>query len=293
MEFFEYLSIPQIIIQFVRGGLSGSGGISLEELYILMAVAGGCYLVCLVFGGLALYTMGTRLGLKNAWLGFLPFANTYYAGKIAGETSFFGHKMKRAGLYAMLAEIVYSVLEILYLVTSAVLANPAYYETTIVDGNMGMNLRIQAVPAGLRWMTNASTWFSTFAMVANLVVILLFCILYNSLFRKYSPRKAYVLTVFSVLLPVRAFLMYSVRNRECMDYADYMQKRLESMMRQSGIPVGNEAPREEPFEDFATRHAPPSPFEEFEDASLPPPSDFWDGNSDGENPPPPSDSSEE
>ena len=95
MEFFEYLRIPQYLVQFFR---SEAGGISLNELYIMLGVAGGAMLVCLILGGLALYVMAERAGVKHSWLGFIPFANTYYAGKIAGETPFFGRKMKRAGL---------------------------------------------------------------------------------------------------------------------------------------------------------------------------------------------------
>ncbi len=262
MEFFEYLTIPQIIIQLFRNG----SGITLEELYILMGVAGGCYLVCLIFGGLALFAMAERAGIKHSWLGFLPFVNTYYAGKIAGETSCFGHKMKRAGLYAMLAEIVYATLEILYLVSNALLADPAYYETTFGE-TTEINFIAGNVPAGLLWMSNASVWFSTLGMIANLVMILFFCIVYNTLFRKYSPQRSYVLTVFAVLLPVRAFLLFAVRNRVPVDYAAYMQERLERMMRQSGFPV-NGIPRgtnEDPFEEFPTRRPDPSPFEEFND----------------------------
>ena len=43
MEFFEYIRIPQYFIQIIRQMAygSGAGGISLEDLYILFAVAGG------------------------------------------------------------------------------------------------------------------------------------------------------------------------------------------------------------------------------------------------------------
>ena len=71
MEYFEFVAIPQYIMQFIRGG--ASGGISLKELYILLGVAGGAYFICLIIGGLALFTLAERAGLKHTWLGFLPF----------------------------------------------------------------------------------------------------------------------------------------------------------------------------------------------------------------------------
>ena len=121
MEYFGYLRIPQYILQFTRGA---SGGISLGEMYILLGVAGALYLISLVLGGLALYVMAERAGVKHSWLGFIPFANTYYAGKVAGESPFLGKRMKRSGLYAMIAEMVYVAIEIMSLLSSILLASP-------------------------------------------------------------------------------------------------------------------------------------------------------------------------
>ena len=117
MEYFNWLLIPQYFMQYVFGG------ITLDQIYICMGVAGALYLVCLLLGGLGLWVMGTRQGIKHAWLAFLPFANTYYAGKVAGESALFGQRMKRSGLYAMLLEILYVALQILSLVISIILSN--------------------------------------------------------------------------------------------------------------------------------------------------------------------------
>ncbi len=267
MEFFSYLRIPQYLIQFFR---SGAGGISLDELYILFGVAGGATLVCLMLGGLALYTMAERAGVKHSWLGFLPFANTYYAGKVAGEVSFFGKKMKRAGLYAMIGEIVYAVFEIFSLVASVLLSNPAYYETNYLEGGgASLVFNPESVPAGLRWMSGASFWFSILALVAELVMIVFLCAVYNGLYRKYSPRNAYIMTVFSVILPFRAFFLFAVRNNTPVDFNEYMKKRLEQAMRSAGVNVSvDEKKPEDPFSDFADPAAKaPSPFSEFDDPS--------------------------
>lgn len=289
MEFFEFLRIPQVIMQFFRGGMSG-GGISLDELYILLGVAGGVYLVSLVLGGLALYNMAERAGIKHAWLGFIPFAHTYFAGKVAGEAPFFGRKMKRAGLYAMIAEFVYCAFEVLSLVTSILLSSAAYYETNYIDGNPVLVLNPENVPSALLGLQNASVWFSVLGMVANLLMIVFFCAVYNALYRKYSPKNPFLMTVFSVIFPVRAFFTFAVRENEPVDYGDYMQKRLEQMMRQTGVFTdGANAPqKEDPFTDFASQNrpsAPASPFAEFEDPPAAngenaPQENSPDGNSD-------------
>lgn len=290
MEFFEYLRIPQYVIQFMRNG----SGISLGELYILLGVAGGAYFVCLVLGGLALFTMAERAGVKHSWLGFLPFANTYYAGKVAGESPFFGKKMKRAGLYAMIAEIVYFALETVSLVSNILLSNPAYYETNYLEGGGAtLTLNRASVPKGLLGLSDASVYISVLSLIASLVMIVFLCAVYNALYRKYSPRNAYVLTVFSVILPIRAFLLFAVRNNAPVDFNDYMKRRIEEAMKTAGVQVET-GKSEEPFSDFAGKPSSPSPsspFSEFDDAPAaspapkekpaPPPSDE-SGGSDGE-----------
>ena len=73
MEYFEYLRIPQYILQFTRGA---SGGVSVSELYIMFGVAGAAYLICLIFGGLALYAIAGLAAIKQSWLGVFPVAHT-------------------------------------------------------------------------------------------------------------------------------------------------------------------------------------------------------------------------
>ena len=270
MEYFEYLRIPQYILQFTRGA---NGGISLEEMYILLGVAGAAYLFCLILGGLALYVMAERAGIKHSWLGFIPFANTYYAGKVAGESPFMGKRMKRAGLYAMIAEMVYAAVEIMSLISSILLASPRYYETVYMDGGASsLVFNLASVPKGLQWMAGASTWLSVASIAADLIMIIFLCAVYNALYRKYSPRGAYFMTVFSVLLPVRAFLLFSVRNKDPMDYDEYMRGRIEQAMQSAGMNMSvHEVEPEDPFSDFANQNT-SSPFSEFDDPT-PPPSD--------------------
>ena len=263
MEFFEYVRIPQYLIQLIRQFVDtgSTAGISLEEFYILLAVAGGAYLFCLVLGGLSLYEMAERAGIKHSWLGFLPFANTYYAGKVAGETAFFGRTMKRVGLYAMLAEIVYCVLEGLSLVASALLANPAYFETNIIGGSS--TLTPAHVPAELSWLSSGSTWFTVLALIFNLVMLVMLVALYMGLYRKYSPRNAFLMTIISVLLPVRAFVLFSVRNNPAIDYDEYMAERFKEAMRSVGVEIQDGKPTN-PLEGM---QPPESPFSEFDEPS--------------------------
>jgi len=257
MEFFNWLSVPQYVLQYAFGGLT------MTQIYICMGVAGALYFICLMFGGLGLYVMGTRAGVKHAWLAFLPFANTYYSGKIAGESRFFGTKMKRAGLYAMIAELVYVGLEILSLVISFFLSNPAFYETQVVGGQYRRTL--SNVPPQYAWMVQGLTWAPLLSMFAFLVLAVFLCTVYNALFRKYYERSPFLMTILSVLLPVRGFIFFAVRKNKPIDYEDYMRKRMEEVMRQSGMPGYGAPPTansDDPFTEYKKDEG--SPFSEFD-----------------------------
>ena len=67
-------------------------------------------------------------------MAFLPFFNTYYAGKLAGETQFFGQKMKRVGLYAMISEILYVGLQLFVLVADIISFFPEYRILELENG---------------------------------------------------------------------------------------------------------------------------------------------------------------
>ena len=63
--------------------------------------------------GFGIYAMAKKAGLKNKGLAFAPFVNIWYIGKLSGECNFFGQKMKRASMYAMIAQILATLLCIL------------------------------------------------------------------------------------------------------------------------------------------------------------------------------------
>ena len=176
--------------------------------------------------------------------------------------------MKRAGLYAMLAEIVYCALEVCALITNIVISNPSYYETNYTGSSVSLTFDITRVPAGLQWMVNGSTWFTALGLVANLVMLVLMCVIFSAIFRKYSPKNGFILTVVSVLLPIRAFVLFAIRNKAPFDYDAYMKAQLEELMRSTGVEGGQIRPSD-PFEDFPSRPT-ASPFAEFDDPQTPP-----------------------
>ena len=67
MDFFEYATIA---LQFVNS----------KTLYVPLIVGALCFLTVFVFQAIGLYTIAAREGLKNKWMAFVPFLNTYYIG---------------------------------------------------------------------------------------------------------------------------------------------------------------------------------------------------------------------
>ena len=101
MEIFE---IYQVVLFF--GLLFAKGAVSGRLLYGCVFIGLGIWLALFVLQGVGMYKMVKNRSLKNKWLAFVPFVNIWYMGKLAGTCNIFGRKMKRAGLYTMLAQIL-------------------------------------------------------------------------------------------------------------------------------------------------------------------------------------------
>ncbi len=298
MEFFEFLSLPQMIVQ--QFGLLKAETVTelillmREVLYISLGVAGGLALICLVFQGIGLQRMAKSVGAKHAWMGYIPFLNTYYAGKLGGETNFFGQKMKRAGLYAMLAELVYVGMNIFSLVINLILLKPEYYaEKVAEDGSKYVEFVVDQVPTQWRWMTDASYWCDILTYLLFIVMAVFFIITYLALFRKFYMRNAMIMTFLSAILPFRGFTVFAVRKNTPIDYNAYMKARAEEIARRQQEMYGGlggrghygsygaypppqqspqqGTPQESPFDDFKEQNsegqdtpAQGNPFEEFD-----------------------------
>ena len=205
MEFFDWMIIPQIVMQFF-GQTEFETLEALIDSYIniqtiSLYVAAGLYLICLIMGGLGMMVMAKRVGLKNRWMGFVPFLNTYYAGKLAGETRIFNQKMKRVGLYTMIVEIVYVAFNVFTLVIWFALMNPAYYATIDqADGSQIAQFDPDLV-YDKAWMVTADTVCGILSYFVYFVLIFFMCILFYAFFRKYYARGPFLMTFLCAIPP--------------------------------------------------------------------------------------------
>ena len=241
MEFFDWLNVPQAILQYFNGYLgrdfstaTSTASFMLRINLICIIVAAVLFVVGTVFGGIGLMTMAKRRGVKHGWLGFVPFANTFYAEKFAGECNIFGKKIKHIGLWSMLAEIIYVGLNVFTLVVNLMLmSNPAYYAPHVIEetGQIYYSFSSDLLFGGMRTLALASDVISIISTVWWLITLFLFCSLFFGLFRKYYARSPFLMTFLCVVLPCRGFVLFAVRNNTPIDYNEYIRKRMEEERR--------------------------------------------------------------
>ena len=92
MEILNFYQGSSLLFHMITRGENEALAISLG---LIVGVV--LWIAAFVLQGAGLFVMAKRRHLKKKWLAFVPFANIYYMGKLAGECGFFGHKMKNAG----------------------------------------------------------------------------------------------------------------------------------------------------------------------------------------------------
>lgn len=240
MEFFEYFGLAQGLVSlFYPSTDSLERAVAIQKSILLSSVLVGLaiYVLFLVLGGLGLKKMAERAGIKHVWMGFVPFLNTWYAGKVAGEANFFGQKMKRAGLYAAIFEGIYCVIEFILLFSDYIMYRYPE-EGTMLNPFTGDTMstiepNLSEMPAAFRWLFLGDFWFTIFGYLAWFVMIVMMCVLFIAFFRKYYARSPIMMMLLSTIIPFRGATIFAVRNNAPVDYGDFMRRRMEDAMRRS------------------------------------------------------------
>ena len=241
----------------------------------------GVWLLLFLLQGFGLYAMAKKRGIKRRGLAFVPFANILLMGKIAGDCNFFGQKVKRAGLYTMIAQVI----------TTALLAFILALEIALYATQGVPNINwINEYSYEKQWdvtgvfvpLMKASNVFSLIVPIFELIYEIFLLILMLGVYKRYAPKRGSFLAFFGLFIPyVRFIAIFALRNREPFDYEAYMRARHEEYMRryhqQYSNPYGNPygqnpygnpygqnpygeqsspqqpSPPEEPFAEFDTR----------------------------------------
>jgi hypothetical protein len=262
-----------------------------------LIVGGIVWLSLFIFGAFGIFRMAKRMGLKRKWLAFFPIVNLVYLGKIAGEFHVFGQKMKRCGLYAMIAQIFTTALCICLLVSQIYL----YFAegAPVYDAEIGESIWHNLSGASLKMYKLYELSYTLFSF-AQLIYQILLILLLNGLYRKYAPRNYFIFLILAFLIPpARYIVTFALSGKKPIDYEAYMRARREAYIRQqqqyygggygspynrpygnpNGTPYGNpynqpSRPQEpeEPFSEFGSKKQ-DDPFEEFGDKKPSDPND--------------------
>lgn len=240
---------------FMFGGI---GNIT-QKTIILCAVC-----AVLIWGGLfALQAVGLATMAKNrkigkTWMAYLPFVNLLYLGKIAGDCEVFGHKMKKPGLYAMIAQIAATIVFAMISVSETLLFT-VYAPNLTVNSTTGT-----IVWTGLTGFAETvnvfyNTWGDLLCSVIGLVYELLVFLMMMSLLKKYYAKGYMLLSFTQLFIPISRYVMiFILRNNKAVDYNEYMRQKYQEYARRNpyggayggnpyGSPYGNNPYNRPPY----------------------------------------------
>ncbi len=239
-----------------------------------------------VMQGVGLSVMARNRGIGKRWMAYVPFLNLLFLGRIAGDCEVFGHKMKKPGLYAMIAQIAATIVFAMISVSETLLF-------TVYAPNLTINSTTGTIVwtglTGFAETVNVfyNTWGDLLCSVIGLVYELLVFLMMLSLLKKYYA-KGYMLLAFTQLfVPISRYVMiFVLRNNKAIDYNEYMRQKYQEYAQRNpyggnpygyGSPYGNNPynapPRGQnaqnpyahpPYGNPQGNHAStPDPFEEF------------------------------
>ncbi len=205
-----------------------------------LLIALGVFIPLFLLQGFGLYGMAKKRNISKAWLAFVPFANVYFMGKLAGECGFFGHKMKNAGLYAMIAQIISTLFCFLYIAAECYLYynhGEPYFAQDDIFGTPQWNLVAGSFADRVYgFYILGQSLLSIITLVARLLMIVLLI----GLYKKYSPKNYRGLALLSFFIVEARFItVFVLRNKPAIDYEAYMRKMREEYARRYQQYYGN------------------------------------------------------
>lgn len=238
-------------LQQINYNSSNKLGTSYDLLLYGLGAAVLLWLIFFIFQGFGLYAMAKKQGLKNRALAFIPFANIYYMGKITGECRFFARKVKHVGTYAMIVQIV-AFISACMMVAAEIYLYKNYGEPRYDMTELGVMLGSPIWDGATSGLGKVAVWYINygellFVSTFGLIYEILMLVIVIALFKKYTMRGYFALSLLSLFVPLaRYIIIFVLRNRAPIDYEAVMRARREAYIRQQqqyhnqyGNPYGN------------------------------------------------------
>ena len=222
MDFFEYATIA---LQFVNS----------KTLYVPLIVGALCFLTVFVFQAIGLYTIAAREGLKNKWMAFVPFLNTYYIG-VCGQKNraFASVNTKTLSLAASILEALLVVGHVVYYVAVFKLFDAGCVFEAVQEGYYGSTTELQlvGVPVELAWAAWCFECLYDYILVwVNLIFLALRVFVLSAFFQSFAARRYFLFTITRILFPIQGILIFIVRNNTGMNYREFLRREQERQYR--------------------------------------------------------------
>lgn len=217
----DFIRIMQIAINFYSG---------INTLYYLI-IPGIIYLVMLVMGGFGLYKMAARRGIKYKWRAFVPFANSYLLGEIAGDRcTFFGARLKLIKVWLTISE-VFAALVGCFVFFCYIVLYSGYYENvrSIAESRYGYSYYVWAVDdmtvTQKVFYYGSLNCYGKVYYLFELVYYLFFVTAIMNVFRRYAPAQSTMFTMLSIFFPIENIFVFAISGNKEVDYNAYIRAR--------------------------------------------------------------------
>ncbi len=260
MDFFELIYYAEFFISYDASD-------PFKSFWMSLVIAGALFLVLYVLQAVALWTISGREGYKHRWMAFVPILNTYYIGVVSDKNRFYHFPAKSISAALAVVELLLVIGNIIdYAVAGIVYAGNLYEPvySTYFDAMILSGYTASAAISNtwLGWIfDNLDAYVLTWV---NLVYILLHVLVVITFFQTYACRRYVIMSIASVFFPVKAILMFAVRNNRGLNYRDYVRgeqrRRYEMYQQYSDQNGGNNYGGYNPYSGRPSAPPPGNPY---------------------------------
>ena len=214
------------------------------------------WLALFILQGVGLYVMAKNKNVEKGWLAFVPIANVYLIGKLVGDCDVFGHKVKRLGLYTMIAQALCAV--VCFSVIWAELYLYAVEGTPILGEESGIPFWTDLSGFSLK----VAKYYDISSFIVSIIVLIyeiMFFLLLTGLYKQYYPQNYFFLSMLALLVPISPYIaIFALRKRKAINYEAYIQQRREAFFRRQQQYRNMYGNPQNPYTNTYTWGTPPS-----------------------------------
>lgn len=193
--------------------------------WLTFVIAGGIFLALHILQGIGLLFMARRANIRGGEvMAFVPFLNDYLIGKLAGDCSVFGKKIRHSG-------VIYAAVEFACCIATALSVTAQYLLEPYLQPIGNMLYDYVNVPQSLLWADTLDTVMTYVQPILQLVYLFFLIVVLFSFFRKYAARYSLLFAFCSAIVPVKGAFIFAVRKNLPVDYESYMRAQREAYYR--------------------------------------------------------------